>query len=71
MVRRRRYGSLLCNTPNACLDQLDTVLARGVALFLPPIINHVMLSGPNFPALVKYNFGHDFYKQNMIHFTKN
>ncbi len=39
------------------------ILAKQVALFLPPIINHVMLSGPNFPALVKYNFGHDFYKK--------
>ncbi len=47
------------------------ILAKGVALFLPPIINHVMLSGPNFPALVKYNFGHDFYKKTMIHSTKN
>ncbi len=47
------------------------ILAKGFALFLPPIINHVMLSGPNFPALVKYNFGHDFSNQNMIHLTKN
>ncbi len=47
------------------------ILARGIALFLHPIINHVMLSGLNFPALVKYNFGHDFPNQNMIHLTKN
>ncbi len=30
--------------PNWCLDQLDTVLARGVALFLLPINQHVIWS---------------------------
>ncbi len=47
------------------------ILARGIALILHPIINHVKLSGPIFPALVKNNFGHDFSNQNMIHLTKN
>ncbi len=27
--------------------------------------------GLNFPALAEYNFGHDFYNQNMIHLTKS
>ncbi len=61
--------------PSGRLDQLDIILAWGDALFLPPIINHVMLSGQshglNFPALVKHNFEHDFYNKTMIHLTKN
>ncbi len=65
----------LWTPPNLCVNQLDIILAWGDALFLPPIINHVMLSGQShvrtLEALAKYTFGCDFYNQNMINLTKN
>ncbi len=47
------------DTPNGCLDQLDTILALGVALLLLPINKSTCQSHcPNFPTIVEYSFGH-------------
>ncbi len=59
--------------PTGCLDQLDIVLAGGVAAFLLPInksICHGQSHCPNSPAFVEYNFGPDICNKTIIHLTK-
>ncbi len=66
-------NSAFRHRPNGCLDQLDTILALGAALFLHPINKSTscQLQCRILHTLAKYPFGCDFYNQNMIHLTEN
>ncbi len=57
--------------PSGRLDQLEMILARGIALFLHPIINHVMLSGMIFISRIWYILQRINWKKHLKHDFSN